>query len=102
MPLAEIARFRERADHHERRPVRVNVIQRGLRVVIGHENRASFARFRVVIRGAFHNMLNHHTQRHVAIGNLLQGRSQVRSVRRLNSAGMVVRLIDNDELRQGI
>src|SRR5262249_49066195 len=78
-----------------------NVIQRRLGIVIRNEDGASLACALVEVNLTLHNMVYEHPQSHITICNLLQRACPDSSgIRRLDGTGVVVGLVNVQELRQ--
>ena len=111
MLRCQVAGLGEGADYDQRRPVWMNVIQCGLRIIVRHENSSASVGLAVVIDRAVHDVLHDHADGYVAVGHLLHIARAVAVLvaARLNDAafvgslhatGVVVRHVDIEELRQ--
>src|SRR5215467_12364283 len=90
------------ANDYQRSAMGVDVVERRLGIIIGDENCASISRIIIKVHLASHDVVNNHSERRVAVANLLQwtGSHNFR-IRGLDTASMVVRLIDIDKFWQG-
>src|SRR5271157_819920 len=101
MPRGVVSRLGKGADHHQRRTVWMDVIQRGLAIVGADEDRHTRGPIWLVIHRTFHEMLDNHAECYVTIGDLLDVAGAVDIVvGTLHAAGVFVREVEVDELRQ--